>query len=297
MNRTDRDTTRVVRSWLDQGADRIPDRVLDAVEAQLHATPQRRAGWLARRFPNMNNTTVRYGLAAIAVVVIALLGVQLLPGNDNVGGPGPTPPPTPTVQPTPTTEPRPAFPELGTRGSPAGRYVVGSLPFDVTVEVPAGWSSIDDWIVRGPRGTDEPAGMAIRFFADTHLYQDPTSENSPLIAVGPTVADMVQAIVDHAAWEASDPTEVTLDGRAGQMVALTIPTDVEIAEGNRFRIFSNGRGGQVWGFAPGQTFELYIVDVDGQRLIIDAWHHAGTSEEDLAAQRAVVQTIQFDATP
>jgi len=36
---TDRDTTRIVRSWLDEGVTVLPDRVLDAVLDQVPATP------------------------------------------------------------------------------------------------------------------------------------------------------------------------------------------------------------------------------------------------------------------
>ena len=51
---TDRDVTRIVRSWLEDGATALPDRVLDNVLDQLPATPQRRAWWPARRFRDMN---------------------------------------------------------------------------------------------------------------------------------------------------------------------------------------------------------------------------------------------------
>ena len=52
---TDRDVTRIVRSWLEEGATALPDRVLDTVLDQLPATPQRRAWWPAWRFREMNN--------------------------------------------------------------------------------------------------------------------------------------------------------------------------------------------------------------------------------------------------
>ena len=51
---TDRETTRVVRSWLDEGVTKLPDRVLDAVLDQVPATPQRRSGWSAWRSYRMN---------------------------------------------------------------------------------------------------------------------------------------------------------------------------------------------------------------------------------------------------
>ena len=39
---TDRETTRIVRSWLEEGATALPDRVLDAVLDQVPTTRQRR---------------------------------------------------------------------------------------------------------------------------------------------------------------------------------------------------------------------------------------------------------------
>ncbi len=48
---TERDVTRIVRSWLEEGATALPDRVLDTVLDQLPATSQRRAWWPARRVP------------------------------------------------------------------------------------------------------------------------------------------------------------------------------------------------------------------------------------------------------
>ncbi len=44
---TDRETTCIVRSWLEEGATALPDRVLDAVLDQVPATRQRRARWPA----------------------------------------------------------------------------------------------------------------------------------------------------------------------------------------------------------------------------------------------------------
>ena len=54
---TDRDTTRIVRSWLEEGVTALPDRVLDAVLDQVPATPQRRSWWPARRFTQHEQPT------------------------------------------------------------------------------------------------------------------------------------------------------------------------------------------------------------------------------------------------
>ena len=33
----------------------------------------------------------------------------------------------------------------------------------------------------------------------------------------------------------------------------------------------------IYGFSLGQVFDLYMVDVHGERVVIDAFHFAGTS--------------------
>ena len=92
---TDRDTTRIVRSWLEEGTTVIPDRVLDNVLDQVPATHQRRAWWPARRFPILNTTALRIGIVAAVLVIAAVVGWRLLPGSVSPGGP-----PAPTVKPT-----------------------------------------------------------------------------------------------------------------------------------------------------------------------------------------------------
>jgi hypothetical protein len=91
---TDRETTRVVRSWLDEGVTKLPDRVLDAVLDQVPATPQRRHWWSAWRLDQMN-TYAKLAAAAAAVLVVAVVGYQFLPGRGGAGS-------QPTVAPSPS---------------------------------------------------------------------------------------------------------------------------------------------------------------------------------------------------
>ena len=80
---TERDVTRVVRSWLDDGATGLPDHVLDRVLADVPATPQRRR-WAVRRNRSMSGL-FRFAVGAAAVaVVLAVVGISLLPRT----GPG-----------------------------------------------------------------------------------------------------------------------------------------------------------------------------------------------------------------
>jgi hypothetical protein len=96
---TDRDITRIVRSWLDEGVTVLPDRVLDAVLDQVPSTPQRRAWWPARRLPTLN-TYARFGLVAAAALLAGVVGIGIY--RNSVGGPA-----VPTHSSTPSSSPSP----------------------------------------------------------------------------------------------------------------------------------------------------------------------------------------------
>jgi hypothetical protein len=122
---TDRETTRVVRSWLDEGVTKLPERVLDAVLDQVPTTPQRRSGWSAWRSYRMN-TYARIAAAAAAAVLVAVVGYQFLPRSSGPGGP-----PTPAPSPTPSLLARGTFSAKGINATldavGAGTSVSGKL--------------------------------------------------------------------------------------------------------------------------------------------------------------------------
>ena len=239
----------------------------------------------------MSNTCNRS--AATVVLLTAIVGLSL--AGCQVGSSTPTPSPTVATNAEPTATP---VPRLNAQDPlDPGRYQVNAgIPTTVTVAVPAGWSAGGDWVVIGPRDNDMPDGMAIRFYWIDNLAANPAvpAEGNLDPAVGPSVDDLVQAVVAHPAWEATEPTDITIDGHEGQLVEFAIPMDAELTADGQFFLSVDPGGGGIWGFALGQIFEWYIVDVDGRRLIIDSFHYPDTPEEDLAAQRAVVESIQFE---
>jgi hypothetical protein len=283
---TDQETTRIVRSWLEEGTTVIPDRVLDAVLDQVPATSQRRAWWPAWRLPPMNTFT-RLALAAVAVIALAFIGMRFLPGSASVGGPA-----APTAKPTP-------IPPLNGQGLlPAGRYqVTATLPMKVTVAVPEGWSTDTDWVVIGPKGNQAPDGMAVRFYTVANLYKNPLSPDAGVLApaVGTSGDDLVNAMVNHPDWTTTGPTAVSIGGYAGKVVHVTLPAGT--SDTTPFYLSVDPSGDQHWGWVPGQLFDIYVVDIGGKRLVIDAFHYAGMSAADLASQQAVIDSIQLTPIP
>jgi hypothetical protein len=241
--------------------------------------------------------TNQHARSRAAAVVVPAVIIAIALASCQAGSSGLSPSPTVILTPEPTATPLPRL--NGQEALDPGRYQVnGGVSTPVTVAVPAGWRASGDWVVWGPKGNDLPDGMAIRFYTIPNLAANPLSYSAGNLdpPVGPTVDDMAQAIVAHPGWIATEPKDITIDGHAGQLVSITIPTDAElpiVGGGPTFYLYAEPGGGGIWGWASGQTFDWYIVDVDGQRLIIDAFHYPGTSQEDLSVQRTVVESVQF----
>ena len=279
---TDRDTTRIVRSWLEDGVTALPDRVLDAVLDQLPATHQRRASWLARRFPDMNNTA-KLALGAAAVLVVAFLGMRfLLPGDAGFGGPGPTPTPTPTPPPL-----------AGARILEPGTYALAH-GLNATITVPAGWSNLDQLGVM--RGRSDQSFLTVLFWPFpgdfNEVYSDPCNWSTSIIEppVGPTVDDLANALAAQAMRGDAVPTDVTIDGYEGKYLEMTVPSVIDFAscDGGQFRSWL-GRYHQ----GPGQTDRVYILNVNGERQVLISHHMPDATAEELAEQQAILESIDF----
>ena len=278
----ERDVTRIVRSWLEDGVTRLPDRALDRVLDDLPATPQRRAWWPARRLPQMN-TSIRIAMAVAAVVVLALIGVNLVPRTAGVGGPPSTPLPTPSSTPAPTLP-------------PSGQLAPGTYRSDfMTYTLPAGWSSYGGWGANKNDG-NPPNGMFVAPWASiATVYKDPCHWQTTAAKVGPKVDDAVAALVAQKRGSIVTPGDVTIDGFHGKQIDLMVPLDVKIAvcDGGQYKSFTTASGGDRYNQGPGQHDLLDILDVNGRTLVIDRVFYPANTAADRAELQAIVDSIKI----
>jgi len=94
---------------------------------------------------------------------------------------------------------------------------------------------------------------------------------------------------------ATSPTEIVVDGYAGTAIELTVPADLDFATcwAGEFRSWTNTEDAARFHQGPGQHDLLWIIDVDGTRVVIDAGFYEGTSAADMAELQAILDSIQF----
>jgi len=284
---TDRDTTRIVRSWLRTDEHESADRVLDAVLDRLDATPQRRATWWpARRFPEMNNSA-KLALAAAAVVVAAFLGIRfLLPGEVGLGGP--------SASPTPVPIPLPNAVEFD-----PGTYVVADprwTPVRFTFTAPAGWGADGEGMIRKNEG--EPSEVGFAGWVITHVYGNACHWAGSLVEAGETADELASALSSQEERTTSGPTSVVFGGYSARRVELSVPADFNKSncDGGFVRSWPDPGPDENGGWAAdvGQTDVIHAADVNGERVVIVATYRADTPAADVAELEAILASIRFE---
>lgn len=243
--------------------------------------------------------SIKILMAAAAVIVIALIGINLVP-RSGVGGPSSTPVPTATPAPTPSPTPAPTLPPSGQLAPGTYRSNFGSGPY-ITLTLPAGWSS--DPNVVGKPGADPPNGMVINTWPNIGtVYNDPCHWQTTAVSVGPTVDAVVTALVAQKRGSAVTPVDVTIDGFHGKEIDLLVPLSVTF-DAPSSASQCDGRLYKPWTLADGQSDRynqgagqhdlLDILDVNGQTLAIKRSFYAVNTAADRAELQAIIDSIKI----
>jgi hypothetical protein len=101
---------------------------------------------------------------------------------------------------------------------------------------------------------------------------------------------------------------VTLAGYAGTYLEWSVPADMKSSAFSEFDacdVDSTGARdfnswlvyGQGYRYeeVPGQVDQLWVLDVNGQRLVVDATYSPGTSQGQRAELEQVVDSLRFGA--
>jgi hypothetical protein len=274
------DIERILDDYLAVGTNELADHVLDAALDDIDHTSQRRSWWPTRGFAH-TNLLAKTAIAAAAVLVVAIVGSNFLPGSGT--GAGPTPAPTASPRPLPTN---------GDRLS-AGTYALRSFPVGITFEVPAGWvncsaSDVEQSVCH--QATATALSIAVSFLIVDDVVADPCSPDKLDPPVGPSVADLVTAISGLDGFEATAPLNVTVDGFNGEQFTVTAPTTTDC------ELKTWATADRTNGVGAGEINLLDVLDVDGTRVVISGAYHPEnpTVAEDLAAIQQIMASVDIE---
>lgn len=182
----------------------------------------------------------------------------------------------------------------------AGRYYLDNRYYTnasrLTLTLPAGWTTEEYGELYKDRG--EPGEVKFITWTLTHVFAD-VCQWGRLVDVGTTVDELVTALTVQEGREASAPTSVTVGGFPAKRVELTVPADLDPATcTNGVLRYWPAPGPDMSDgdccASPGSTDSVYVVDVAGNRLVVVARYHPGSSAENRAELQGVVDSIEIE---
>jgi len=292
--------------WFQDGPSNASDRVLDVVTDRIWRQSQRPAWRIDWRRPFMH-PNIKVAASIAAVIVIALVGYNLLPGSSGIGGFGPAP--TPVVTPAPTASPSPSptptpFPcEQATPCAgdlTAGHHRTSAFQPAVGYDVPVNWTNPRDktnaYVLHAPSAPDH----YIALYSHVAIpAQDTSCKVTRKTGVGNGVADWVNFLTKHPGLHATTPQSLTVGGYPAVRVTFTVaatwtqtcpnsvgPAVVDITNDATVPAYKE--------MVDDQTTSLTIVGVPGQTVLIEV-QTGGSADQDAVWNmvKPVIDTMTF----
>ena len=267
-----------------------------------------------RKLTSTTGRTMGIATAVAIVVLIALVGLGFFTAQS--AGSGSTPDRTGVPSPTAALQAIPPMAGNGPIALEPGRYLIlgpsegwarsEGWPQAVSVTVPSGWTI--DTRVRGSGlwGVDTTDEVKLNFWSVDNVVADPCKDPQgfdPRMVrmvdppVGPTVDDLVSTLTSWPGAETTAPADVTLDGFGGKQFDLTLPTGAADCEGDFVVWFApESHGAPGWGFylEPGWRHQLWVLDVDGLRFVVNAGIALDASARAESELLQIVQSIDIE---
>ena len=172
---------------------------------------------------------------------------------------------------------------------------------NISLAVPEGWTNVNGWGITFAPETKR--WMGITFWDVDEVYAHPCSWDRPRIQPGPTAADLAEVLTTRPLRNATVPIGIEVDGYSGMELEWSVPDEIDFstchedAEGASFESWTAAPGS--WNTdryqqGPGQVDRLWILDVDAQRLVLDAMYMPGATAEDVAMLLRVMDSLRFE---
>jgi hypothetical protein len=242
----------------------------------------------ANRNKKIGAIAVAAAIGIVAVVVVIRAGDE--GAGTQPGGQGTDTNGIPTEQ---------AIPPVSEGIREPGRYVFSSYDpgldasYRISIDVPDGYRNESGHAVVKLGFNQTAVGtMAIEdIYANACQWEGTALDRSAISSAEGVAA----ALASQKGLRVSTPTDVTVDGFAGTYMERRVParTDLSECDLGQFRVYEVPGWGERY-LVRGLLSLLWIIDVDGVPLVIEASLDAGTSAQVRAELLQMVESIQID---
>jgi hypothetical protein len=165
----------------------------------------------------------------------------------------------------------------------------------IEITLPEGWFNTGGAFVG--KGRELPHTVAVMFWNVAQVYPTPCKwKGKPMVDPGPGVNGLASALARQPLRAASVPTDVVLARFHGKYLKWSVPTDINFDhcdEGYFESWTAKGWVSDRYQQKPGQVDRIWILDVHGQRLVVDAFYLPKATPQDQAELQRVVDSIRF----
>lgn len=205
-----------------------------------------------------------------------------------------------------------------------GTYLLAVAGLDISVEVTVGegWTGSRESITRQTYPESEfgdldrvvgspEAVVGISVWEVGKVFGHPCQWKDTLFDPGETVDELADALARIPLRNGSVPLDVSVSGFEGKYLQWSVPDDANFEEcdedvsgfpydhrskrGSFFASWVSQTGVDRWQEGPGQIDKLWIMDVNGTRIVIDAWLMRSARDEDLAALSLALSSMEIVA--
>lgn len=140
------------------------------------------------------------------------------------------------------------------------------------------------------QGGGAPSGAAIGFFQVSELELGYPCPQLWGVSAGTDAAGFVRAMRELSLGPIQ-PQETAVSGYPALYIEFTGPTPVERCDD--MTLWRTHGGGARGFFGDAELNRVWVVDVEGERLVVNTLHYPGTSAEDIAELEAIVESIRI----
>ncbi len=257
------------------------------------------------------------GPTSSEVVPSLALEASVLPAPSGLVSSEPSPAPRPSPTPgapslDPSATPLPTFVAMPAEAGTVRLVPDGQLPLRVSMALPGGWQEATDGMYVKGLG-EAPAGMSIGAWSLRDVQVFPCRWAAGVVAdpaLMATAAGQAEALAD---WWGQDPRmppysnsplapaairprATTFAGYPAQYLEtlILLGFDFSQCDAGQLLLWDGTNGDVRTGLGPGELHRLWVVDVNGTPIVIDAASYAGTTEADQAELQTMLDSITIE---